>query len=498
MTKKLSNDEFKERCSIIHNNLYDYSLVEYKNSDSIVTIICLIHGPFHQRASNHLRRKSGCPICANKKRNKNNKKTHEIALKEIKERNKYHSPVYFIKGEIYKTAKDIYNWECEYGHSWSSKFNDIVKNGHGCPICAVKRREETNLKKYGAKYYTQRHLSNTQLNKLDDPEWLSMQHTSGKTWEEIAKNVGVTPKVVASRFHSFDLDHLQFSKSQIERDFEEHIKSLWTGEIVFNTRNLIPPNEIDVYIPDLKLGIELNGIFWHSEFHANRDKKYHLNKTEVCIEKDIQLIQIWENELLLKPKIVESRVKSMLGLNEKIYARKCKIVEPDSTDSSEFLNNTHIQGNKASDIKIGLTYNDRLVAVMLFGKSRYAKKYEYELIRYSSLLNTNVVGGASKLLKYFKDVYMPTSIISYADRRWNSGKMYEILGLSFSHNSNPNYYYFFSNKPLILYSRIAFQKHKLKDKLEVFDPRLSEWENMKANGYDRIWDCGNSVYIWEC
>jgi hypothetical protein len=107
-----------------------------------------------------------------------------------------------------------------------------------------------------------------------------------------------------------------------------------------------------------------------------------------------------------------------------------------------------------------------------------------------------VVGGASKLFAAFNQRYLPGSVVSYADRRYSDGGLYKVLGFEFSHNAAPNYWYFKNRDSGSIYSRIAFQKHKLAGKLPNFDPTLSEWENMKRNGYDRVFDCGNSVWNW--
>lgn len=75
---------------------------------------------------------------------------------------------------------------------------------------------------------------------------------------------------------------------------------------------------------------------------------------------------------------------------------------------------------------------------------------------------------------------------------WNTGALYERLGFVYSHSTKPAYHY--TKDYLRFENRVAYQKHKLKDKLEIFDPLLTEWQNMQANGYDRIWDCGNDVW----
>jgi hypothetical protein len=113
------------------------------------------------------------------------------------------------------------------------------------------------------------------------------------------------------------------------------------------------------------------------------------------------------------------------------------------------------------------------------------------MLRFVSKQNVNVVGGASKLLKYFRNNF-EGGVVSYSDRRYSNGDMYKTLGFQFSHNSSPNYFYF--KNPAFLESRQKYMKHKLPTLLETFNPSLTEWENMANNGYNRIWDCGNSVW----
>ena len=107
----------------------------------------------------------------------------------------------------------------------------------------------------------------------------------------------------------------------------------------------------------------------------------------------------------------------------------------------------------------------------------------------------NIVGGASKLLAYFIKVYKPIKIISYADRRWSTGNLYEKLGFTFISNTSPNYYYInIGNGSDIRHHRYGFAKHTLQEKLPIFNDSLSEWKNMQVNGWDRIWDCGSIKY----
>ena len=133
---------------------------------------------------------------------------------------------------------------------------------------------------------------------------------------------------------------------------------------------------------------------------------------------------------------------------------------------------------------------------MSFSKSRFNKNIEWELLRFCTKINTQVIGAASKLLSYFIKNFNPNSIISYANRRWSNGKLYEKLNFKYIGATKPNYFYFIPNEN-ILYSRVKFQKHKLKDILPVYDYSLSETINMYNNGYRKIYDCGNLKYIWK-
>jgi hypothetical protein len=157
------------------------------------------------------------------------------------------------------------------------------------------------------------------------------------------------------------------------------------------------------------------------------------------------------------------------------------------------LTENHIQGTCASKINLGLFYEKELVSLMTFGKPRFNKKYEYELIRFCNKKNLSVIGGASKLLHSFIEEYHPNSIISYANRRWSQGNLYEKLGFSLDLETPPNYFYFHPDD-FLLKSRVQFQKHKLQSILQEYNPDLSETKNMYINGYRKIYDCGNKVY----
>ena len=292
--------------------------------------------------------------------------------------------------------------------------------------------------------------------------------------------------------------HCYKHSSIFEEEVYIFIQGLVVSDIIRNDKTILNTLELDVYIPKLKLAFECNGLYWHGEINGGKNKKYHINKTSECKNKQIRLIHIFEDEWLFKKEIVKSRIKDLLTKTEsKIFARKCIIKSVSSKESNLFLESNHLQGKDNSSIKCGLYFDDKLVSLMTFGKLRSALGNKntqsdcWELYRFCSKLNTTVTGGASKLLNYFVNNHHPKKIISYADKRWSVGNLYESIGFKLISDGVPNYWYYGRGNSYKRYHRYGFAKHTLSEKLKNYDDKLSEWENMKNNGYDRIWDCGS-------
>ena len=257
-----------------------------------------------------------------------------------------------------------------------------------------------------------------------------------------------------------------------------------------NDRGVIS-KELDIYIPDYNLAIEFNGLYWHSEIY--KDSNYHLNKTNDCNNLGIKLIHIFEDDWIYKKDICKSIIlNSISKIDKKIYARKCEIREvKDNNIIRNFLNTNHIQGFCSSTIKLGLFYENRLVSLMTFGYRGTNGKKEYELIRFCNILNTNVIGGASKLFKYFIKNYIYDNLISYSDLSMFDGGLYEILGFKYSHLSLPNYYWVVDG---VRKHRFNYNKKKL---IKMgFNSDKTEVQIMNELGYYRIWGCGQKKWIY--
>lgn len=277
---------------------------------------------------------------------------------------------------------------------------------------------------------------------------------------------------------------LPHAKSHKEKELVAFIESIYRGIINENTRRIITPKELDVYIPEKKVAIEFDGLFWHSTYINVRDKlqikTLHLEKTIACEEKGIRLIHIFEDEWDNKPEICKSIIASALGVyKEKIYARNCYVASVSKEKAEQFLNKNHIEGF-IDGIYLGLFYKNQLIQMIAY-KKVWGRKTE--LYRMCTKLNTQVIGGFSKLLKHIE----ADSIVSYVDRRLFNGQGYFNTGWKIIDYSKPNYFY---TKGTIRENRLKYQKHKLADILGIYDEKQSEEINMEANGYYRIYDCG--------
>jgi hypothetical protein len=285
-----------------------------------------------------------------------------------------------------------------------------------------------------------------------------------------------------------------YKSSIIEKNIYDFISS-YCDNVISNYK--ISNYEIDIYLPNLGIGIEFNGLYWHSEIY--KDNNYHLSKSDLAKSKNINLFHIWEDDWIYKQDIVKSMILNKIGKTyNKIYGRKTEILEVnDNTLVREFLNKNHIQGFIGSKIKLGLYYNGELVSLMTFGNLRKSlgqknEEKSYELLRFCNKLNTNVIGGASKLFKYFLNNYDYNKIISYSDLSRSTGNMYKQLGFKLSHNSSPNYYYVING---VRNHRFNFRKDKLIR--EGFDPNKTEIQIMNERGFYRIFDCGMQKWIYE-
>lgn len=289
-------------------------------------------------------------------------------------------------------------------------------------------------------------------------------------------------------------------RSKVEEDICRFLEA-YKITIIKNSRNIIPPKELDIYIPDHNLSIELNGILWHSVGSnypntVDRGKMLetlHVDKHTSCKLKGIQLLSIFDNEWEYKTDIVKSIILAKLHIFEtKLYARKCTIHQITTSEANKFYEQNHLQGGcKQIKSTYCLKYDNDIVCCMSFGSRKITRgEVKNELIRFCNKLNTSVIGGGSKLLKAALINGLTLPLLSYCDKRYGSNKFYESLGFTLVKESPPNYWY--TKDCVRLLHRSNFQKHKIATSDNM---HMTEKEIMCEAGYRRIYDCGNYVFI---
>lgn len=281
-----------------------------------------------------------------------------------------------------------------------------------------------------------------------------------------------------------------FHSSEGEGELKEFLRKF--NNIEENVRTIIPPYELDIYIPENNIAIEYNGLYWHSE-KSGKDKWYHYNKWLACKEKGIQLITIWEDDWKNKEELIKMMIKHKLNKSDesKIFARQTKIVEPTKQETDKFLQINHIQGSIDGSIRIGLKDDktNELVAVMLF------KKRDNETIELTRYATSKIVpGGFTKLLKHFeKNSSNFKKIVTFADHSVSNGLLYENNGFIVDKNLPPDYSYVKNNKRIHKFNYRL--KRFLNDPNLIYQSGLTEKELATLNNLYRIWDCGKTRYI---
>jgi hypothetical protein len=279
------------------------------------------------------------------------------------------------------------------------------------------------------------------------------------------------------------------SSSRIEKSVAKWLKSF----VRVKTKYILPDGkEIDIYLPEQKVGIEINGLYWHSK----KPPLYHIEKSALASKEGITLFHLWEHWLSEKPAIVKSMLRIRLNfVKTRIFARETTVKPLTLKEESDFFNASHIQGFIPSKYCYGLFLDEKLVMAMSFCKPRFNKLVDWEILRMAASLNTVVIGGASKLFAAFRKDVSPVTVGTYANLDYGLGAVYEKMGFDFLHIAKPNYFWVKGRR---VFSRYQAQKHRLGQILgSNFDPSKSESENMENAGFLKVYNSGNAVYLWK-
>lgn len=482
--RRLSQQEFLQRSISKHGSTYSYDKAVYKGNDESVAIICPTHGIFRQVPHLHWAG-AGCVKCARENR--------KITFKEFEKRAKQiHGDKYKYVESSFTTIDHKLTIICPAHGEFVQRAIGHTNLKRGCRACAdqgSRGSKEAMLKVFKSVHGKIYNYSKSIYTTYKEPmEIVCRKHGpfSITPSNHILGSGCPRCATIISRDHQKLIEALESRGTQKEEDF------------LINDRKALKPLELDLYFPKRHLGVEVNGIYWHAgydEHSLRRTQTMHGKKHTKALEKGITLLQFTDYEVQTKLPIVLSIIEQNLGATPtRIQARKCTIKRPTKEETKSFLEANHIQGAVGSTIDIGLYYQDELVQLMTFGKSRLNKNYQFELLRLCSKVRTIIAGGSQRIFKHFVDNYLKVGdkLISYCDISRFSGNVYEKLGFTYQRTSAPNYWY---TKGKILESRLKFQKHKLKRIVPIFDPAKTERQNMLDNGYRVYFDCGNSV--WE-
>jgi very-short-patch-repair endonuclease len=341
------------------------------------------------------------------------------------------------------------------------------------------------------------HYTKLTYERLHDPAWLQQQNKEGKTLGEIATDLGISGSNVGKYFNKYGLTLYRHFRSAMEKEIFDYF--LQQGiSVQAGNRKIISPWEIDIWFPDHNVGVEINGAYWHNE-SKGKDKSYHFNKTLLATSNGIQLLQFFDWEIITQKNQVIDKIQHLLHLNPTRGARTLSLGEISHKRAVEFFSQNHLQGGCNSGINLALVdANNEIYSAMSFGRSRYDKNITWEMLRFACKSGYSVTGGASRLFKFFVKNHMKSteSMVSYCNKRWSQGRLYSQLGFTLDHESPPGYYYV-NKQGKYCGTRQKWQKHTLSKKLDIFDPLLTEQQNMKLNGYSRIWDCGQYVFRFQ-
>ena len=439
-----------------------------------------------------------------------------MANKDVSEKSKktilnkygveYVSQSEVVKQKAKATCIERYGVECSLqSETVRQKAKATILNKYGVEYISqsevVKQKAKaTCIERYGAPTWAQAQMMSDDILEILDDGRLVMKcphptcnKCSEKRYITTSQINHDRKKINTERctiIHPIQQSHSKNTGGEI---FIQQILDSCDVEYVCNYRDL--GFELDIYIPSKKIAIEFNGYRWHSDKY--KPKKYHVDKYKKCEANGIQLISIWEDWMMYKPTIVESIIKSKLGIyNQRIGARKCILREVNAKDAEKFLDNYHIQGSCHSTVKLGLFHNDELVSLMTFGKKRPgigSKGNEWELLRFCNAHGVQIIGGASKLLNEFIKHIKPSKIISFSSNDISSGQLYSTLG--FNNTSESLSYWYIDKKNAKRYHRFTFTKQNILRKGLATDANLTEAEMMYNAGFYRIWDSGTKK--WE-
>lgn len=507
-TKQLTTEIFIKKARQIHGNKYNYNKSVYTKGTKKIIITCGIHGDFLQTAGNHINHstKNGCPECGGSA-----KYTKDVFVAKAREK---HGDKFDYSKVVYTNSQTKVVIIChKHGDFHQTPTRHI--SGDGCSKC---RYDNPNKKRLTTEEFVEKAIKIH----ADKYDYSKSKYTLYKSSIIITCPVhGDFHQIAGAHLNGYGCQKCGSKTSHLENSISSFFKESFPElNVIERDKSLLSrcgeanmPLELDFYIPDFNLAIELHGNYWHSEakLEYHKARTHIFEKYKLCKERGVQLLQFYEDEVDNKLEIVKNIISHKLGLSgDKMYARKLKVVKIDKTISKEFLNENHLQGSCNHKIAYGLVdkKEELLYAVMAFSytvsnRGSVADPTKWELVRFAS--HGSIVGGASKLLSHFIKTHPECEeLVSYSDNRISDGGLYNTLGFNIDESKSivPDYTYILPNdKNKKRYTKTSLQKSRQKilftkeNGYIPFDPKETEYVNANRNGYYRLWDAGKIKWV---
>lgn len=463
----------------VHGDKYVYDLTGYTDLKSVIKIQCPEHGWFNQSCQNHLNG-NGCPECGKVNSTSKRKLQRDILISKFKQ----------VHGEVYDYSKMIYEYKKKpviitcpvHGDFTQTPENHLT--GSGCPKCAIIKNAEKrkytfddfmklSRERHGDKYeyheedfksYT-RDKTRITCDTHGDFWMLPINHVNGQECPKCHGNV-----------------------SKVENELFEVVKVIFP-DAVQSDKTVLLGKELDILVPSINLAIEFDGLYWHNELNVGMN--YHLEKTIECEKRGLRLFHVFEDEWLNKRELIVSMLRYIAGKDiKKVMARKCEVIVIDNNTARDFYDHNHLQGHVVSNVHLALVINGEILCVESFScKKDKNDVLVWYLTRFANKIGISVTGGASKLLRHFEKHYNPSILVSYVDRRWSTGNLYNVLGFKLKHVTPPSYYLVVNGERR---HRFAFRKEVLMEKYGC-PAWQSEHEFCLEQRWYRIYNCGVMV-----
>lgn len=393
----------------------------------------------------------------------------------------------------------------KYGSPWGAATSDE----------ANAKRKATNLERYRAenvfgskeiqaksretcieKYGVPNAMYNPELARLtSERQQQSMINKYGVNASVLVPEI--KEKIIATNMERYGVPWYGMSQEFILRSISKinqkfaadlgHLNVLTDFEFQIDTKRY------DLKVHNSNIVIEIDPTYTHNSYSAPfgdpHEPNYHLTKTQLADDNGYRCIHVfdWDDSLA---------IFNLLKSKTRIYARKCSLLRIDRATAELFTAKYHLQGScRGQNIAYGLYYKGELVQLMSFGKPRYNKNYDFELLRLCTQTGIEVVGGPSRLFKHFLKDNPGKSVLSYCDYAKFNGKVYEAIGMKLSHMTPPAKVWSKDSE----YITDNYLRQRGYDQIfkANYGKGTSNEQLMLEHGWLPVYDCGQKVFVYQ-